>query len=58
MAPSSPGERGGHAPAGLHGGPLARPARAVPLLALPPLAQVVTGAQRWPLCYHGEQFTR
>ena len=61
MALSSPGERGRHAPTGLYCGPPAR--RAFVSAASPSSGglgdlQVVTGAERWPLCYHGEQSTR
>lgn len=47
VAPSSPGERGRHAPAGPHGGAPARPARPVPLLELLPLAQEASETFRW-----------
>lgn len=65
VAPGSPGERGRHALAGLHGGPPARPAPGCAFVsaASPGTGglgnlQVVTGAERWPLRYHGEQSTR
>lgn len=65
VALSSPGEHGGHASAGWLEGPLAELARAGPLLDLLldstgdlRSLQVMTGAERGPLCYHGEQSTR